>query len=619
MSKTWEGQLAQYRTEFDFTTEARNIEEGVRLYNVAGVKNHPMRAMAPAVASMKLSDIAPTRKHILVAKLMPGKTIDEYIKEETSSLRSVVNGIFEQDPATGRVKWADKLNTKTNETEKKPILKKDIPATAISNGIYELISRQKNLASMSAKLIQATKLWFYNALIGDGKFHGDAHSGNIMCATGQVGFIDFGNLYELKKDRKIIGDNGKEITVNEQHELLRVILGAAFREKKFIFGGFEKLMTPEGRELLKKEDVKAKANAILDSVLASRHGQFSFNIVYRLQAAIVELQKLGLELPPQINCFIQSLVRLSNTITEVNTIINQSKAMLKAAINVKRPAPVDRDPHDYLGKIFDAYASEAGKKNVPYQYSPDHSALLPLPPQQQPNVMILDEGDEEDEDFGPPTCPAYRLMLSSPEFGGIISKGDSDVFKEDTGTYVMSLLNRLRPLENPVEEAEKIVNKFIWHLDIEHSNDHLPLADFARTALETLRGEMQEAGNMKDAKLFALWRFANAFARIQADALEVMRLEFEKLDNHKEVAPPSTFASAITDVLFDSFMTLAKALGGDSGTLIDDARNIVNTELGGDISSMTPNIFALPTIVEKLQDDAQKIGGDNSYQINIGV
>ena len=29
--------------------------------------------------------------------------------------------------------------------------------------------------------------------------------------------------------------------------------------------------------------------------------------------------------------------------------------------------------------------------------------------------------------------------------------------------------------------------------------------------------------------------------------------------------------------------------------------------------------FALPTIVEKLQDDAKKIGGDNSYQINIGV
>ena len=618
MSKTWEGQLAQYRTEFDFTIEARNIEEGVRLYNVAGVKNHPMRAMAPAVASMKLSDIAPTKKHILVAKRMPGVTIDEFIKDETSRLRSVVNGVFEQDPATGRIKWVDKLNTKTNETEKKPVLKKDIPATAISNGIYELIDRQKHLASMSAKLIQATKLWFYNALIGDGKFHGDAHSGNIMCATGQVGFIDFGNLYELKKDRKIIGDNGKEITVNEQHELLRVIRGAAFREKKFIFSGFEKLMTPEGRELLKKEDVKAKANAILDSVLASRHGQFSFNIVYRLQAAIVELQKLGLELPPQINCFIQSLVRLSNTITEVNTIINQSKAMLKAAMNVKRPAPADRDPHDFLGKIFDAYASEAGKKNVPYQYSPDQSALLPLP-QQPPNVMILDEGDEEDEDFGPPTCPAYRLMLCSPEFGGIVSKGDSPVFTADTGTYVKSLLNRLRPLENPVEEAEKIVNKFIWHLDVEHSNDHLSLADFARNALETLRSEMQEAGNMRDAKLFALWRFSNAFAHVQADALEVMRLEFEKLDNPQNVPPPSTFASAITDVLFDSFMTLVTALGGDSGTLVTDARNIVNSELGGNISSKTLDIFALPTIVDKLQEDARKIGGDNSYQINIGV
>ena len=32
-----------------------------------------------------------------------------------------------------------------------------------------------------------------------------------------------------------------------------------------------------------------------------------------------------------------------------------------------------------------------------------------------------------------------------------------------------------------------------------------------------------------------------------------------------------------------------------------------------------PSFFALPTIVDKLQDDAKKIGGDNSYQINIGV
>ena len=34
---------------------------------------------------------------------------------------------------------------------------------------------------------------------------------------------------------------------------------------------------------------------------------------------------------------------------------------------------------------------------------------------------------------------------------------------------------------------------------------------------------------------------------------------------------------------------------------------------------LSPSFFALPTIVDKLQDDAKKIGGDNSYQINIGV
>ena len=118
---------------------------------------------------------------------------------------------------------------------------------------------------------------------------------------------------------------------------------------------------------------------------------------------------------------------------------------------------------------------------------------------------------------------------------------------------------------------------------------------------------------------YAMYNFANEFSNNQATALQVMGMEFLHLEQRENVAPPSTFASAITDVLFDSFMTLASALGGDRGTLITDARNIVNSELGGDISPAMPTIFALPTIVEKLQDDAKKIGGDNSYQINIGV
>ena len=130
-----------------------------------------------------------------------------------------------------------------------------------------------------------------------------------------ITFIDFGNLYKL--------DAARADGVNEKSELLRVILGAAFRNGEFVLKGVKNLMSPEGRAALNTA-TEEKARAILEAVLGK--GSFSFNIVYRLQAAVVELQKLGLELPPQINCFILSLVRLSNTVAEINTIMTTELA-----------------------------------------------------------------------------------------------------------------------------------------------------------------------------------------------------------------------------------------------------------------------------------------------------
>jgi formylglycine-generating enzyme required for sulfatase activity len=55
MDKTWEGQLKQYMTEFDFTQEARNVEEGVGLYDIAG------NAVELCLDWAVLSDNAPSR------------------------------------------------------------------------------------------------------------------------------------------------------------------------------------------------------------------------------------------------------------------------------------------------------------------------------------------------------------------------------------------------------------------------------------------------------------------------------------------------------------------------------------------------------------------------------
>ena len=71
---------------------------------------------------------------------------------------------------------------------------------------------------------------------------------------------------------------------------------------------------------------------------------------YRLEAILSELQKLGLELPPQINCFIQSMTRMQNMFAETNALLSEIKAGFGA---FKEDAPylvgVELEPHDIIG------------------------------------------------------------------------------------------------------------------------------------------------------------------------------------------------------------------------------------------------------------------------------
>lgn len=117
--------------------------------------------------------------------------------------------------------------------------------------------------------------------------------------------------------RLVKGDDGKlaaivtdghaetkvDLKIGAEELVVRVITGAAFRNSEFMLDGIKKLMSAEGRGALADENIRDKAKAILGKVLDKSNGGFAFNIVYRLQAAVSELQKLGLELPPQINAF----------------------------------------------------------------------------------------------------------------------------------------------------------------------------------------------------------------------------------------------------------------------------------------------------------------------------
>ena len=599
MAKTWEGQLKQYMTEFDFTNEAKNVNEGVNLYDIHGKAEHPLKAIAPNVKSMKLSTIVDSKKDVMVAEVAAGKTVDKLFKTKIDEIRNAASAVFEQDPATGHIKWEDgPVDSKTGKPKKVPVLKPNVTGGAINNMIQWCKDNYSDIKESQKMLVQATKAWFHEALLGSGKFHGDTHAGNLMVGSGGITFIDFGNLYELKSAVPLLDEKGNTVLdpntnqpkmVNERHELLRVIMGATFRDKTFFLDGLEKLLSPAGKVALKAN--RAKAEAVLDSILAK--GRFSYDMVYRLNAAVSELQKLGLELPPQINCFVQSMARLSNSLSEMNTIVNQTSALLEAADDyvMTEPAP-QRDELDIFGMAFDYRTSPEGRQKV----------------------------DDDNEAAGvtlngnPVKISSYFHRLTDEVgFGGFPL--DSGATFSPGGSYHNKVLERLEKSADPVAEARKLLDMLKANLDLEHNAlfaGQIDAVEEARTKL----GTDLAAAKTPEERAKALKLFATQYTMVVKslmDSISTNEQQLVEMRTFETVQKPSSFANAVMSTLMDNFDALSDTFADSRARLLIDVKSISMKELG-------LGFFAgEDATVRAIKDDALKMAGDDSYQIDIGV
>ena len=581
MAKTWEGQLKQYMTEFDFRNEANNVNEGVKLYNISPDKNHPLQAIAPSVKSMKLSTVVPPKKDVMVAEVASGKTVDKFFKTKIAEIRTAASAVFEQNPATGHIKWVDgPVDPKTGKPKQVPVLKPNVSGGEINNMIDWCRNNYSDIKSSQKLLVQATKAWFHEALLGSGKFHGDTHAGNLMVGSGGITFIDFGNLYTLQK---------RPDGIDERHELLRVIMGAAFRDKTFFLDGLEKLLSPEGKVALNAN--RAKAEAILDSILTK--GRFSYDMVYRLNAAVSELQKLGLELPPQINCFVQSMARLSNTLSEMNTIVNQTSILLEAADDYVSPHPApQRDELDIFGMAFDYRTSAEGRVKV-----------------------------DDDTDAAGVTVNGKPVKISSylhrltdeVGFGGFPL--NSMTFMQG-GAYYAKVLDRLEKAADPLTEARNLQNMFKANLDIEHNAGFRQQVEVLET--ESFAALQTDLANAKtpEARTQALNMYTQRYTmalRAVLGGIQENESQLVMMRTYETVEKPSSFANAVMSTLMDNFDALSDTFADSRARLLVDVKAISMKELGlGLFSGEQATITAI-------KDDALKMAGDDSYQVDIGV
>ena len=598
MAKTWEGQLEQYMTEFDFRTEAANAKEGVKLYDIDS-----------SLKSMKVSDIVAPTKDVMVAEVASGQTVDKYFKAKIGEIRHTASAVFEQDPATGRIKWVDgPVDPKTGKPKKVPVVKADIPAGAIPNLLATCHTTCGDIKRAQTKLLHATKAWFQEALLGSGKFHGDTHAGNLMVTGSNITFIDFGNLYELKKHYVLDNDGNPvmetvreaneegemvevqrpKVLFDERHELLRVIMGATFRDRTFFLDGLEKLLSPAGKAALAAN--RKKAEAILDSVL--KMGRFSYDVVYRLNAAVVELQKLGLELPPQINCFVQSMARLANTVSEMNTILNQTRALIDAADGYVRQGPApQRDELDILGMAID------------FRMSPEGQAR-----QEDDNEQV----GIAHADGTPFQVSAFHHRLGKEGFGGFSFENSMRTFKEG-GEYYNKLHARVANAQNPADEARKLADMLVANADAEHN---AATQSYLLTLNEAIAG--LEAADTPEKKTVAVRLFAQQYCQVLTaiftgmDGTESSLAEYRSLEETDNIQPKS-FASAMMGILMDNFDAMMGTFSDSTFRLLADVKSISMSELGlGFWDGQQKTIKAV-------KDDALKMAGDNSYQVDIGV
>ena len=562
MLKTWEGQLNQYMTEFDFTTEARNVEIGKELYEVVENEDSPYRNLAPSVRSMSLNPEVKTTKNALVCDIARGSPVDRFVASSRENVRSQFAQVFVTDSNTGKPIEKPGLNGKPTR-----VLRKDININQISLAKNTAVTEYQELIRAQKMLVEAGKVWFSEAFLASGKFHADAHAGNLILSNqkvengGGITFIDFGNLYQLNTAAPVLDSEGKPVidetthqpkTINERVELLRIILGTTLRNDTFVLQGVKNLLSPAGKEAL--EANRDKAEAIVKAILDK--GNFSFHACYRMQAILSELQKLGLELPPQINCFIQSMVRMQNMLAEMNDLIAEIKDAIDIFRNCPRPEGMtEPDEHDFIGQYIWNMTDPKGQEDVPEIDSFGDP------------VMILDaEGNPTDK---PATVQRYVAEAN---------KLVRDLQEPEKHESTARLIDRLEKSEDPAALIRSLYEKALVYY-----SDNPPVCNSLKRVIDETVKRINEASPAQRKSVLTV--AAQEYLRQQRDflsGLSFSEVEFQRA----KIQPPASFAQVIMGVVFAGGAAMDKMYNDnfnliEQGKLALSAKSISTDELGG--------------------------------------
>lgn len=351
MEMTYEGQLERIEEELDLTIEARNVELGKIYDKEAEIGDEKVKAM-------KLSNIAAPTTNSMVLSKAPGETLDgllKRVKKETDDIRKLFTrgeeylqlGVEEEKDEV-RKKLRREANKKLMEREpyytgyELAMLKGYKEGTLEFNALQPDVMEKKVmklLTELKAKkeyLATYAKKWVQEGVFGQGFYHGDPHDGNIMIGDDGLTVIDFGNCTKL--------------TEYQQEHVTRMLSAASIGDMETFRDGFHKLLKPEFEDLYKEKEhelgeVIKKIFKLGDSTATGS----------RIAVALLEAQKLGLEIPSAVYNFSQGQIRLQNAIDNINAQIRETSKV--AMIFNNQLKGIGDNKFDFSENSFNAMVS----------------------------------------------------------------------------------------------------------------------------------------------------------------------------------------------------------------------------------------------------------------------
>lgn len=294
MEKTFEGQYARILEELDLTKEKTNInyarnvyEQPTMIYTEGVVRTTQTVVTMNKLHSMEVHPSVPPTMDSLILKKAPGDTYDRFMSKARESAREILGGVNLMEEASftspGHMRIAEaKLINLYNETK-----------------------------TRCDFLLDLTQKWVQEALYGNGFYHGDLHAGNIMTDGKGLTVIDFGNATHL--------------TPEERTHVLKMMAAAMYGRENYFETSFKALISEEGRAVYDSKNPNGELTKELHEIL---NKGTTLDSGRRIFAALMCLQRHGIEIPGPIYNFAQCQMRLGGAVDEMCKLMNEIRVSL---------------------------------------------------------------------------------------------------------------------------------------------------------------------------------------------------------------------------------------------------------------------------------------------------